>query len=165
MIFVTVGTHEQPFNRLIKEIDRLKKENYIEDQVIVQTGFGTYEPGSCQWKQFVSCQEMDQYMREARLVITHGGPASFTAPLRFGKIPIVVPRKKDFGEHVNDHQLEFCRMVKARINNIILVEDVSDLRKMITEYEEVVKLMVLKTSNNNTEFVKGIEVIVKTMGL
>jgi hypothetical protein len=36
---------------------------------------------------------------------------------------------------------------------------------MITEYEEVVKLMVLKTSNNNTEFVKGIEVIVKTMGL
>ncbi|HFI2436197.1 TPA: multidrug MFS transporter, partial [Streptococcus suis] len=22
MIFVTVGTHEQPFNRLIKEVDR-----------------------------------------------------------------------------------------------------------------------------------------------
>ena len=64
MIFVTVGTHEQPFNRLIKEIDRLKKENYIEDQVIVQTGFGTYEPGSCQWKQFVSCQEMDYELEE-----------------------------------------------------------------------------------------------------
>ena len=25
MIFVTVGTHEQPFNRLIKKIDELKK--------------------------------------------------------------------------------------------------------------------------------------------
>ncbi|HFR3735153.1 TPA: multidrug MFS transporter, partial [Streptococcus suis] len=25
MIFVTVGTHEQQFNRLIKEIDLLKK--------------------------------------------------------------------------------------------------------------------------------------------
>ena len=26
MIFVTVGTHEQPFDRLIKKIDELKKE-------------------------------------------------------------------------------------------------------------------------------------------
>ena len=30
MIFVTVGTHEQPFNRLIEEIDRLKGEG-VED--------------------------------------------------------------------------------------------------------------------------------------
>ena len=26
MIFVTVGTHEQPFNRLIQKIDELKKD-------------------------------------------------------------------------------------------------------------------------------------------
>lgn len=165
MIFVTVGTHEQPFNRLIKEIDRLKKEKYIEDQIIVQTGFSTYEPGNCQWNQFISHQEMDRYMRKARMVITHGGPASFTAPLSLGKIPIVVPRKKQFGEHVNDHQLEFCRMVKARMNNIILVEDISDLSETITEYEDIAKSMVLKINNNNTEFVKGIEAIVKSMGL
>lgn len=25
MIFVTVGTHEQPFNRLVKKIDELKR--------------------------------------------------------------------------------------------------------------------------------------------
>ena len=31
MIFVTVGTHEQQFDRLIKEVDRLKKENLIQD--------------------------------------------------------------------------------------------------------------------------------------
>ncbi|HEM2886173.1 TPA: multidrug MFS transporter, partial [Streptococcus suis] len=29
MIFVTVGTHEQQFNRLIKEIDLLKKNGSI----------------------------------------------------------------------------------------------------------------------------------------
>ncbi|HGR7320225.1 TPA: multidrug MFS transporter, partial [Streptococcus pneumoniae] len=31
MIFVTVGTHEQQFDRLIKEVDYLKKENLIQD--------------------------------------------------------------------------------------------------------------------------------------
>ena len=39
MIFVTVGTHEQPFNRLIQKIDELKKDGTIQDDVIIQTGF------------------------------------------------------------------------------------------------------------------------------
>lgn len=39
MIFVTVGTHEQPFNRLIKKIDELKKDGIINEDVIIQTGF------------------------------------------------------------------------------------------------------------------------------
>ena len=33
MIFVTVGTHEQPFNRLIQKIDELKKDGTIQDDV------------------------------------------------------------------------------------------------------------------------------------
>ena len=42
MIFVTVGTHEQPFNRLIKKIDDLVANGNINEKVIVQTGFSTY---------------------------------------------------------------------------------------------------------------------------
>ncbi|HEM4221640.1 TPA: multidrug MFS transporter, partial [Streptococcus suis] len=38
MIFVTVGTHEQQFNRLIKEIDLLKKNGSITDEIFIQTG-------------------------------------------------------------------------------------------------------------------------------
>ncbi len=29
MIFVTVGTHEQPFNRLVQKVDDLKKNGII----------------------------------------------------------------------------------------------------------------------------------------
>ena len=54
MIFVTVGTHEQPFNRLIKEVDRLKKEGIITDEVFIQTGFSTYEPQYCDWKNIIA---------------------------------------------------------------------------------------------------------------
>ena len=31
MIFVTVGTHEQPFDRLLTEIDRLKENGTIQE--------------------------------------------------------------------------------------------------------------------------------------
>ena len=44
MIFVTVGTHEQPFNRLIECVDQLKGSGKIEEDVVIQTGFSTYEP-------------------------------------------------------------------------------------------------------------------------
>ena len=36
MIFVTVGTHEQPFDRLVEEIDRLKQANIIDEDVVIQ---------------------------------------------------------------------------------------------------------------------------------
>lgn len=53
MIFVTVGTHEQPFNRLVQTIDELKRDGVITDNVIMQTGFSTYEPKYCQWDKLV----------------------------------------------------------------------------------------------------------------
>ena len=58
MIFVTVGTHEQPFNRLIKKVDELKRDGVIEDDVIIQTGFSTYEPKYCQWSKLIPYQQM-----------------------------------------------------------------------------------------------------------
>ena len=40
-------------------------------------------------------KDMVQNVADARIVITHGGPASFIMPLQVGKIPIVVPRQKN----------------------------------------------------------------------
>ncbi len=127
MIFVTVGTHEQPFNRLIQKIDELKKDGIINEDVIIQTGFSTYEPKYCQWSKLIPYQQMVKNVADARIVITHGGPASFIMPLQIGKTPIVVPRQHQFNEHVNDHQVEFARNVAQRKGTIIPVEDIETL--------------------------------------
>lgn len=58
MIFVTVGTHEQPFNRLIQKVDELKRDGIIKDDVTIQTGFSTYEPKYCQWSKLIPYQQM-----------------------------------------------------------------------------------------------------------
>ena len=100
MIFVTVGTHEQPFNRLVEYIDSLKKDGTITEEVIIQTGYSTYEPKYCKWQKLFPYQEMIKFVGEARIVITHGGPSSFIMPLQIGKTPIVVPRRHEFNEHV-----------------------------------------------------------------
>lgn len=147
MIFVTVGTHEQQFNRLIKKIDQLKKDGHIKDDVFIQTGFSDYIPESCDWKKFLSYEEMIQKIKDAKIVITHGGPSSFILPLQYGKTPIVVPRMKKYDEHVNDHQVEFCRKYNSLNNNIIVVVNIDELN---SELFSIVEKKTLINSNSNT---------------
>lgn len=160
MIFVTVGTHEQPFNRLIKAVDKLKRDGIITEDVIMQTGFSTYEPKYCKWSKLIPYQDMEKNVKNAHIVITHGGPASFIMPLQIGKTPIVVPRQYKFGEHVNDHQVEFARNVAERMGTIIPVEDISTLGDVIKNYDEIVAKMGHGMSSNNEKFCSDLEEIV-----
>lgn len=153
MIFVTVGTHEQQFNRLIKEIDEIKKNHDIGD-VIIQRGYSTYEPLYCEYSDFFSYDKIEKYMEEANIIITHGGPASFIAPLTLRKKVIVVPRQVEFHEHVNDHQLTFCKEVAIRGLPIIVIENINDLKETILNYNNDQKIQF---ESNNKNFVKSIE--------
>ena len=152
MIFVTVGTHEQPFNRLVQKVDELKKDGIIKEEVIIQTGFSTYEPKYCQWSKLIPYKQMIKNVADARIVITHGGPASFIMPLQIGKTPIVVPRQKQFNEHVNDHQVEFAHNVAERMGTIIPVDDIDKLAEIILNYDEIVAGMGHGMSSNNEKF-------------
>lgn len=143
MILVTVGTHEQQFDRLVESMDKWAGEH--DEEVIIQTGYSKYEPKNCKWQKFYRKSEMIELIANARLVITHGGPSCYIDVLENGKIPIVVPRCHKFGEHVDDHQLEIGRRLKKDRNNIILIEDIDKLGDAIARYDEIIKGM-----NNTT---------------
>ena len=163
MIFVTVGTHEQQFNRLIQQIDKLKGEGVITEDVIIQTGYSTYEPKNCEWKNLLPYEKMVECVEKARIVITHGGPSSFIMPLQIGKTPIVVPRQHKFGEHVNDHQLNFTKVVAEQMGTIIVVEDIETLGDVIIKYDGIVADMKQGLESNNARFNKELQKIVDEM--
>ena len=158
MIFVTVGTHEQPFNRLVEYMDKWSMNH--DEEVVIQTGFSTYEPKHCQWSKLYPYKTMIEMVDKARIVITHGGPSSFIMPLQIGKVPIVVPRKHEFDEHVNDHQVDFCRKVAERQGNIIVVEDVQKLADDLTNYDVIVNKMEKCLYSNNKKFCNEFEKII-----
>lgn len=163
MIFVTVGTHEQPFDRLLKCIDKMVADGKIKEEVIVQKGYTDFELKHCKEYKLIGYDEMQKYIQEARIVITHGGPASFIAPLSIGKIPIVVPRKKEYNEHVNNHQLDFSKQVEKRMKNIIVVEDIKNLNNILLNYDSIVESMSNKCKLNNKEFNKKIKKEIELM--
>ena len=163
MIFVTVGTHEQPFNRVIEYIDQLVEDGIITEEVIMQIGYSTYEPRNCKYSKLIPYQQMVKNVQDARIVITHGGPASFIMPLQYGKIPVVVPRQKKFNEHVNNHQLEFSNEVAARQKNIIVVDDIESLGKVITDYEKLCADLNDGVLSNNAKFNEEFKKIVNSI--
>lgn len=157
MIFVTVGTHEQPFDRLVEYIDNLKKNNIIKEEVIMQTGYSKYEPQFCTWSKFYPYDEMTELVSKAGIVITHGGPSSFIMPLQMGKTPVVVPRRKEYNEHVNNHQVEFAKAVAERQGTIIVVENIKKLKNTILNYDSIVAAMPAGMKSNNGKFNRCIE--------
>ncbi|MFR0609151.1 glycosyltransferase [Limosilactobacillus mucosae] len=163
MIFVTVGTHEQPFNRLIKEVDRLVADGKIKEKVVIQTGFSTYIPEHCEWHKMMSFNEMQTAYQTARIIITHGGPSSFLEALQYGKVPIVVPRQVEFNEHINNHQVDFVNLIAERMNNIIPVYQIDDLAVKIFNYDNFVKIKNSSKTSNNKKFNADLEKIVERL--
>lgn len=161
MIFVTVGTHEQPFNRLVECMDKWAANH--DEEVVIQTGYSTYQPKHCKWQKLYPYRIMIEMVERARIVITHGGPSSFIMPLQIGKIPVVVPRKHIFDEHVNDHQVDFCRKLAERQGNIIVVEKMDELGNVLKNYDEIIGSKQGGLTSNNEKFCSEFEKIVYEM--
>ena len=137
MIFVTVGTHEQQFDRLVKAMDDLVANGTISERVFVQTGYSAYVPTHCEHSKFVAASHMKDLMTEADAIVTHGGPSSIIEAMAVGKCPVVVPRRADMGEHVNDHQSDFVRIVAERQGGIVPVYDTAGLSGAIEMAREL----------------------------
>jgi UDP-N-acetylglucosamine transferase subunit ALG13 len=103
MIFVTVGTNEAPFDRLLHAIEGL----CLEEELVVQHGSSRIRPAQASCFDFLPFELLTDHVRRARVVVTHAGVGSIIVCLASGKQPIVVPRLKRFGEAVDDHQLVF----------------------------------------------------------
>lgn len=162
MIFVTVGTHEQSFRRLVEYMDRWAGEHA--EEVFIQCGYTKYAAKNAKTKDFLTRDEMLGQIRKARIVITHGGPACYTEVQRCGKFPIVVPRCHKLGEQYDDHQLEIGREYKKRYNTILLVENIEELASYIDRYDELIKDMDMSSLQpHNAEFCERLSKIVDTL--
>jgi UDP-N-acetylglucosamine transferase subunit ALG13 len=119
MILVTVGTNEQPFDRLVQAAAELGGS----EPLVVQHGASRVPHGRGRWVDFVEFGELAELMRSADAVVSHAGVGSIILARRQGKRPFVVPRRMHLGEAVDDHQVTLARRLAGR-GMLELVEDV-----------------------------------------
>ncbi len=106
MVFVTLGTQDKSFVRLLEKIDSAIDEGIITDKVIVQAGYTKYESKNMEIFDLLDRDEFADYIKKCDVLITHGGVGSIIAGLKNNKKVIAVPRLAKYKEHVNDHQIQ-----------------------------------------------------------
>ena len=122
MILVSVGTHTQPFDRLVRAAGELAF--LVDEQVIVQCGASSFLPGDAHCVDFVDAAQMERWLSEARVVVSHAGAGIILGALHAGKPLVLVPRKASLGEHVDDHQFELAGALADR-GRAVMVTDLS----------------------------------------
>jgi UDP-N-acetylglucosamine transferase subunit ALG13 len=125
MIFVTTGTNGAPFDRLLQEVERIGDES-----VVVQHGPSALRLAHATCFDYVPFPDLVALVRDARVVVTHGGVGSILISLTNGKHPLVVPRLARFGEAVDDHQLELAQRLDTA-GLATLVDDVAQLPTLV----------------------------------
>jgi UDP-N-acetylglucosamine transferase subunit ALG13 len=58
--------------------------------------------------------------------VTHAGVGSILSARRAGHVPLVVPRRRALGEHVDDHQVRFAAWMADR-GQVVLAATEGDL--------------------------------------
>ncbi|MBR2577575.1 MAG: hypothetical protein IKE38_01465 [Erysipelotrichaceae bacterium] len=149
MIFVSLGTQDKPFKRLLD----LLENSDIDDEIIVQAGYTDYESKKMKILKYIDKDDFDEYLRKADYVICHAGVGTIVNCLGLGKKVLTVPRLAKYGEHHNDHQLQiadaYCQ--KGYILKMSENDDINEKLRELKEFEPEVFV------SNNQSFVRRLK--------
>ena len=111
--FVMVGTHVQPFDRLLELADRAAGEGVLPAPVVMQTGASRFVPLHAEAHRFMAPEAVDAEFARARVAICHAGTGSLTTALHAGRRPLILARTAAHDEHLDDHQAELAHELAA----------------------------------------------------
>lgn len=118
LALATVGA-TLPFDRLSGAMLKLSRDGSIPEEMIIQTGEGSAvtaadEAGRLKCVETLDFTQMRAILRDAEVVVTHGGTGSLITALREGCRVVAMPRRFHYREHYDDHQLEIINAFADR---------------------------------------------------
>ena len=127
MILVTVGM-QLPFPRLVAAMDRLAPG--LDEPVVAQVGPDRASYPNLDARARLTPAEFDAAARRARLLVGHAGIGTVLTARHLGKPLILFPRRRDLGEHRNDHQFATCRQLEG-VRGLHVAWSEEDLARLV----------------------------------
>jgi UDP-N-acetylglucosamine transferase subunit ALG13 len=131
VIFLTVGSR-YGFDRLVRAVDDMVDRGEITDEITAQIGLGAYEPRHMHYERFIEGNRYDGRMRDADMLIGHAGSGTISLAVTNCKPLLVLPRRKRYHEHVNDHQVATARKFEE-LHHVLAADDAEDLPRRFAE--------------------------------
>jgi UDP-N-acetylglucosamine transferase subunit ALG13 len=127
---VTTGSGDYPFTRLLSEADRLAPLFRI--PFLLQTGQANPAPKNARYFRFTDYDSFVKMYRDATLVVSHVSSGPLAYARMFEKPIILIPRRKELGEAVSNHQISAAGRLQAlREPMRLILEDVSNLKDAV----------------------------------
>ena len=153
LIFVTLGTQDKNFKRLLEAIQKQIDLGNIKEKVIVQAGCTKFKSDDMRIFDLVNRDEFDKYMADCNLLITHGGVGSIIGGLTHDKKVIAAARLKEYKEHTNNHQVQIIDIF-SKEGYILALEDFDKLDEVL---KKVDKFKPKKFVSNTSNFIKKLK--------
>jgi UDP-N-acetylglucosamine transferase subunit ALG13 len=122
--FVAVGTHPEPFDRLLEMVDSAAGAGVLPEPIVAQTGPSGYEAQNFEKQPWITRDRFGVAVTEARYVIGHAGSGLVGAALRAGRKPLVLARGGQ-DEHVDDHQTQLAAKLEQLDLAVRLGDEIS----------------------------------------
>ena len=147
LIFVTLGTQDKSFKRLLDAVENLN----LDEKIIAQTGSTYFKSNKMEIHSYLSPEEFNKYMLDARIIISHAGVGTILQGLKLKKKMIVAARKKEYKEHVNNHQEQILEEF-AKHGYILKLDNFEDLDSLInTDFTPK------EFKSNNKNFIENLD--------
>jgi len=138
-IFITVGTRNELFPRLIQAIEELKRKGAINEKVIVQAGYTKYDSDCLEIFDFCTPERIDELILNAKLVVTQESAGIGTKCLKYNTKFIVMPREYRYGElpaksdmnedlHLKLEEMGYTKVVRSTEELRAAIESVNELK-------------------------------------
>jgi UDP-N-acetylglucosamine transferase subunit ALG13 len=153
MIFVTVGNATQGFRRLLDAIDILAGSHALNDEsVVVQSGSNVdFRARHCAQRDYFPPVEFREMIAKAEIVICHGGAGTLHHVFQAGKVPVVMPRRRKYGETLDD-QLELVKEV-SKLGRIIPAYEPEDIPRAILEARQYKRVNTARQPESAIEMI------------
>lgn len=129
-LIVSAGTYHLPFDRLIEWIEPWYRRN-PDAFVVIQHGVGPPLPGATNYEMIPQNILLDLYA-ESSAVVLQGGAGGVMDARLVGLRPIIVPRRPENGEVVDNHQILFARRLNE-LGIVFIAETRSDLHRLLDQ--------------------------------
>ena len=154
LVFATVGAI-LPFDRLVSAVAEVKANGDLPMELILQTGVGGLQPPGLGAVETLPFSEIQALLRDASIVICHGGTGSIITALREGCHVIAMPRLQRLGEVYDDHQAEIVEAFERR-GLVLSATNADELRAALARTEGRVRVMATTQPTSLIAFLNDI---------
>lgn len=153
MIFLTVGTQDKQFFRLLKIVDNAITRGIVKDEVVAQIGHTKFESKNIKTYKFMSDKKLNEYIEQSDLVVCHGGIGVITSALSKKKKVFAISRLKEYKEHINDHQ----EQIVDKFYQLGYIKKIVDYDDFVREYNDLKKFKPIFPEFNNEKMLNLIK--------